>query len=169
MKLVARLFLILVVLMPWLVSTLPRDQLLWLASLFKFVPSSNYFYSIGTSHAMEECVDFGVVLVSALLFSGIMLGSASTRSALRNARARRTVTLRDRLVFVGIALLAAFPWFAPGYIMNDYSGASVGLVSRVVDTNVLARGLFFAVLLVMAVFSILGFMFVVMGVNKDER
>ena len=168
MKFVARLFLMLVVLMPWLVSSLSPDQLHRLASLFKFLPSSDYFYSIGTSHAMEECIDFGIVLVSAFLFSGLMIGLASTRGALRKARAKRPVRPRDRLVFLALSLLAAYPWIAPGYVINDYSGASIGLVSRLIDTNVLARGIFFAMLLVFAVFSILGVIFVVMGVNENE-
>jgi hypothetical protein len=169
MKFVARLFLVLVVVMPWMVSTLSAEQLRSLASAFKFAPSSDYFYSIGTPHAMEECIDFGLVLVSAFLFAGMAVGSRSTRGSILKARARRPIRLRDRLTFLAMALLAAFPWFVPGYVINGYSGASVGLVSRLIDTNALARGVFFAMLLLMAVFCILGVVFIVFGTNGTER
>lgn len=125
-------------LVPALVRYLPSDdQVSRLAHLFWFVPSSDYFYALGTRHALEECVAWGTsFLVVVLLWIAIL---ASREVAARLARVR--LPLRRRLLILLLSASVLLFWMSPE-LMHDFSGLRYGGVDRLIDTNVVARGIF---------------------------
>jgi len=170
MKTFGRLYLALIVLMPWALSTqLPPAHIRLLASITSVLPGSGQLSSVGSQLALEESIDLAIVLVSAVLWSVLIVSNAPSRLAIQRARARRPIRIRDRLLFLAFVLLTAFVWVEPSYVLNDRSGAAVGMLSTLIDTNALARGLFFAMLLLMAVFAALGFVFIVLGVHFNDE
>ena len=132
---------------------------------------SNRFWvwvAIGTPHAYEECVDLGVVWISAVA-GAVLLGARHVRRRRAGpVRAARSFRLGERFVPVLLALMFTFPWIAPTFALHDYSGAKTGAITRLIDNSLLARGVFCAALLIGSVFALLLVAFVTFGSRSRE-
>src|ERR1700748_3852924 len=116
MKMFGRIYCVLILLMPWVISTqLSQAQLYGLATLFKTFPGSHQLFALGNPRALEECIDYAIVLLSLVPFAGFAVASASSPSSIEQARARRRqpIGFRQRLACVGLACLVAYAWINP--------------------------------------------------------
>jgi hypothetical protein len=154
--------------MPWLLATQTPPALLhrW-ALVFEPLLGLDQLVATGTPHGFEECVDLGVVFVSAIA-GALILGVRHVRhNRMGDVRVDRKLHFGQRLIPVLFTLLIAFPWFAPLAALQDYSGVKTGAITRLIDTSLLARGIFCAVWLIASVFALVCVAFMTFGARKQ--
>ena len=163
------IYLVLIVLMPWVLATQTPPALLhdW-ALLFKPLLGLSQLVAIGTPHAYEECVDLGVVWISVVAVTVLSGARYVQRRRRGQVRVDRSFRLGERIVPVLLALMFTFPWIAPTFALHDYSGTKTGAITRLIDTNLLARGVFCAALLIGSAFALLLVAFVTFGSRSRE-
>ncbi len=140
-----------VALVPALARMLPSDDVVSsLAHLFWFVPSTGYFYALGTRHALEECIAWSVSFLVVVFMWIVILSSHEMAARLGSVK---LPLLRRLLILLLPAGMVIF-WLCPG-MLHDFSSPKYGAVNRLIDTNVVARGIFFYCMTLFSAFTAL--------------
>ncbi len=168
-SLCAWIYLALIALMPWLLATQTPPALLhrW-ALMFEPLLGLDQLVATGTPHGFEECVDLGVVFISAIAGALILGVRRVRRKRMGDVHVDRKFHFGERLIPVFFTLLLTFPWLAPVATLHDYSGVKTGAITRLIDTSLLARGIFCATWLIASIFSLLCVAFITFGSRKQQ-